>query len=781
MSESKVYDLMDWAAIEALVYSEQDNPHEILGPHVTEDGILIGAYVPEAQAVTVVTNKGEEYPMECEDEAGYFAVLVPEKKTPAYKLRAVHRNNSTEEFLDPYAFAPVITAEDQEKFEKGIHYTIYEKLGAHIMKINGVEGTLFAVWAPNSMRVSVVGNFNQWDGRRHQMRRLGNSGIFELFIPSIGAGEVYKFELKAKGGLTYLKADPYANAAEMRPANASIVTDLGNFSWTDKQWMADRKKTKLDEQPVSIYEVHLGSFRKPEEKNGSFYNYRELAVMLADYVKEMGYTHIELMPVMEHPFDGSWGYQVTGYYAATSRYGTPQDFMYFINYMHEHGIGIILDWVPAHFPRDTFGLSNFDGTCLYEHYDPRKGCHPHWGTLIYNYGRPQVSNFLIANALFWVEKYHADGIRMDAVASMLYLDYGKQQGEWIPNENGGNENLEAIEMLHHLNSIFHKRKDGAVLIAEESTAWPSVTKTVEDGGLGFDLKWNMGWMNDFTNYMKQDPLFRKNCHGALTFSMIYAYSEKFILVLSHDEVVHGKASMIYKMPGTLEQKFSNLRLAYGFMMAHPGKKLLFMGQEFAQTREWNEDRNLDWELLDIDQHKQMQHYSASLNAFYRKHPALFQMDYMPEGFQWVSCMDADHSLVSLVRRSKNAEEILFVICNFTPVVYDEYKAAVPFAGKYKEIFNSDAEEFGGSGKVNKRVKNSKKGEVDGQENYIGITLPPLGIAIFSVEAAPEKTTKAKKEKSGETKKTAAAAKEQAAVKDQQPALAKRGRKKKEQA
>ena len=760
MEEQKIYDQMDWAGIEAVVYSEADSPQEVLGPRVVEDGVLVGGFMPEAQGMTVVTGNGKEYPMVNEDEAGYFAALLPVKKIPDYILRVQHRDGHFQDYVDPYAFDPYIVEEDLKKFERSIHYTIYEKLGAHILtrkSLGGaqVSGTLFAVWAPNAMRVSVVGNFNNWDGRRHQMRRLGDSGIFEIFIPGVFEGEIYKFEIKAQGGLTYLKADPYANAAELRPANASIVTDLSGFNWTDGKWMAARKEADLYTAPVSIYEVHLGSFKKPEEKNGSFYNYRELAVMLAEYVTKMGYTHIELMPVMEHPFDGSWGYQVTGYYAATARYGTPQDFMYFMNYMHEHGIGVILDWVPAHFPRDTFGLSSFDGTCLYEHFDPRKGAHPHWGTLIYNYARPQVSNFLIANALFWVEKFHADGIRMDAVASMLYLDYGKNDGEWVANEYGGHENLDAIELFHHLNSVFHKRRDGAVLIAEESTAWPEVTGNVDDGGLGFDFKWNMGWMNDFTNYIKQDPLFRKGCHGALTFGMVYAYSEKFVLVLSHDEVVHGKASMLYKMPGTLEQKFANLRLAYGFMTAHPGKKLLFMGQEFGQTREWNEDRSLDWDLLSYDNHRQMQDFSAKLNNFYRSNPALYETDYDPEGFSWVSCEDADHSLVSFMRYSKNSAQKLFVICNFTPVEYKAYKAAVPFFGKYKEIFNSDAAEFGGGGMTNPRVKQSKEGEVDGQEQYIEIALPPLSFVVFSAEETKrkvvEKKEKAKTAKSSKKK------------------------------
>ncbi len=751
-NEEKIYDLMDWAAIEAIVYSEHDNPHEVLGPRVTSDGVLIGAFVPEAQSITVVTDK-EEYEMISEDEAGYFAALLPGKKIPAYHLRVVHQDGIVEEFEDSYAFASQFTEKDLERFTNGIHYEIYEKMGAHPMTIKGVSGTLFAVWAPNCLRVSVVGDFNRWDGRRHPMRRLGDSGIFELFVPGVGANAIYKYELKAKGGLTYLKADPYANAAELRPANASVVAELNDFEWSDAAWMAQRKKANFEQQPVSIYEVHLGSFKKPQEVNGSFYNYREIAVMLASYVKQMGYTHIELMPIMEHPFDGSWGYQVTGYYAVTSRYGTPEDFMFFMNYMHEQGIGVILDWVPAHFPRDTFGLSNFDGTCLYEHLDPRQGAHPHWGTLIYNYGRPQVANFLIANALFWVEKYHADGIRMDAVASMLYLDYGKQDGEWVANKYGGNENLEAIELLHHLSSVFRKRKDGAFLIAEESTAWPEVTGDVNKGALGFDMKWNMGWMNDFTNYMKLDPLFRKGMHGALTFGMMYAYSEKFILVFSHDEVVHGKASMLYKMPGTMPEKFANLRLAYGFMMTHPGKKLLFMGQEFGQTREWSEERSLDWNLLDNEDHVQMQSYTAALNHFYTSHPALFEQDYKPEGFSWISCQDADHSIVSFVRNSKKSEEVLYVVCNFTPVIYEGFKAAVPFMGKYKEIFNSDAVEFGGSGRVNPRQKTAKLGDVDGQDQYIDITIPPFGFVVFRAEK-DEQAEKAKKAGAKTTKKTA---------------------------
>ncbi len=737
--DKKLYDLMDWAAIEAVVYSEEDHPHSLLGAHETEDGVLIQAFIPSATEVSVkITGVKEEYPMELADEAGFFAVLLPRKTIPEYQYEITYENGKKEEMMDPYVFEPQISEEMAKKFNAGICYDIYEKLGAHPMTVNGVEGVYFAVWAPNAMRVSVVGDFNLWDGRRMPMRRLWDSGIFELFIPGLTVGELYKYEIKAKGGLTYLKADPYANAAELRPNTASIVTDLRNFNWTDKEWIAERKKRDTKKEPMSIYEMHLGSWRKPAQEGREFYNYKELAPMIAEYIKEMGYTHIELMPIMEHPFDGSWGYQVTGYYAPTSRYGTPEDFMYFMNYMHEQKIGVILDWVPAHFPRDTFGLSNFDGTCLYEHQDPRKGCHPHWGTLIYNYGRPEVKNFLIANALFWAEKYHADGIRMDAVASMLYLDYGKNDGEWVANMYGGNENLEAIEFFKHLNSIFKKKEKGVMLIAEESTAWPKVTGEVEDDGLGFDYKWNMGWMNDFINYMSLDPVYRSGCHGELTFSMIYAYSENFILTLSHDEVVHGKASMIGKMPGEREQKFANLRAAYGFMMTHPGKKLLFMGQDFAQFSEWSEERELEWNLLEYEDHKKMQQYVKDLNKIYKEYPALYALDYDPKGFEWINAISANENMLVFTRNTKKKEDTLLVVCNFSPLVYENHKIGVPYPGKYKEIFNSDRPEYGGKGNGNPRLKQSKKDECDDRPNSITIKVPPMGIAIFSYSKVTEK-------------------------------------------
>ena len=747
--DKKLYDLMDWAGIEELVYSEAVNPHGILGPHVTEDGVLIQMMMPTAKEAAVVAGS-KEYPMELADEAGFFAALLPRKTIPEYTLKVTFDNDIIREFKDPYAFAPQISETDLKRFEAGIHYEIYDKLGAHPMTINGVAGVYFAVWAPCALRVSVVGDFNLWDGRRNQMRRLGDSGVFEIFMPELPEGSLYKYEVKCKNGDPILKADPYASYSELRPNTASVVWDTGKYQWKDQEWMKKRAAEDLKSKPMAVYEVHLGSWMRKEialdeegrEIIGSeFYNYREIAVKLAEYVKEMGYTHVELMPVMEHPLDASWGYQVTSYYAPTSRYGTPDDFMYFMDYMHGQGIGVILDWVPAHFPRDSYGLAAFDGTCVYEHADPRQGAHPHWGTLIYNYGRPQVSNFLIANALFWAEKYHADGIRMDAVASMLYLDYGKNDGEWVANIYGGHENLEAVEFLKHLNSVFKGRTDGAILIAEESTAWPKITGDVKEDGLGFDYKWNMGWMNDFLNYMKCDPYFRKNNYGQLTFSMLYAYSENFVLVFSHDEVVHGKGSMLGKMPGeTLEQKAANLRVAYGFYMGHPGKKLLFMGQDFAQLNEWNEDVSLEWNLLEYPVHSQTQAFMKALNALYAKYPALSQLDYDPDGFEWINCSYNELSMAMFVRKTKKPEDTLLFVCNFDNMEHKKFRVGVPFAGKYKEVLNSDAAEYGGSGMVNARVKASKKMEWDEQENSIEIDIAPMSVSIFT--CAPEKEKKA---------------------------------------
>ncbi len=726
---NRLYKLMNWPKIEGIVYSEEDQPHDVLGPHVAGNGTLLQTFQPGAKGVEVVI-KGEKetYKMEMADEEGFFACLIPGKNIGKYVYRVTDGDKNVREVKDAYAFQPQITEKDLDKFEAGIHYTVYDKLGAHPLTVSGVKGVNFAVWAPNVIRASVVGDFNKWDGRVHQMRRLGDSGIFEIFIPDVKVGDTYKFELKVKGGLTYMKADPYAFGQQLRPDSASIVRDIKQFQWEDSDWLDIRKARQSCEAPISVYELYLGSFRRPEGGE-EYYNYRELAPMILQYVKEMGYTHIELMPVMEHPLDKSWGYQVIGYYAPTSRYGTAEDFMFFMNEMHKAGIGVILDWVPAHFPRDTYGLSNFDGTCLYEHLDPRKGFHPHWGTLIYNYGRPQVSNYLIANALYWVEKYHVDGIRIDAVASMLYLDYGKSDGEWVANMYGGNENLEAIEFLKHLNSMMKKRNPGVMMIAEESTSWPQVTGDLDDGGLGFDMKWNMGWMNDYLRYINFDPYFRAHHHHELTFSMIYAYSENFMLVFSHDEVVHGKSTMIGKMPGEVADKFSDLRLTYAYMMMHPGKKLLFMGQDIAEFKEFDETREVEWSLLQYPEHQQLNHLVRTLNRFYRKNPALYTLDTNPDGFQWINCITAEKCMLSFIRQSKKEEEMLVVVANFANMMQD-FVIGVPVEGKYKEILNTDAKEFGGQGRVNSRAKMTEEKEIDECPFSFKMTSAPLSLSVF---------------------------------------------------
>ena len=752
--ENTLYDIMNWPEIEAVVYSECSNPKALLGARVIEEGVLIQAFFPNAQSVRVHNIRSNKFfEMGKYDDAGFYAVILPFKRIPAYTYEVTYDNGVTQELYDPYSFDSQFTDEDLKRFASGIHYEIYDKLGAHPMVLNGVKGVNFAVWAPNAMRVSVVGDFNLWDGRRHQMQKLGDSGVYEIFIPELDSGEFYRYEIKFKSREPALKSDPYGNYCEVRPARASVVYDINNFDWTDKAWLEERDKKNFDAEPVSIYEVHLGSWKKPEDGEREFYNYRELAVELASYVKSMGYTHIELMPIMEHPLDASWGYQVTGYYAPTSRYGTPDDFMFFMNYMHEKGIGVILDWVPAHFPKDRHALADFDGACLYEHPDPRRGEHPHWGTLIFDYGRPQVSNFLIANALFWAEKYHIDGIRMDAVASMLYLDYGKNEGEWLPNIYGGKENLEALEMLKHLNSIMKKRLPGVMLIAEESTAWPNITGPVENGAVGFDLKWNMGWMNDFLGYMQTEPYVRRYHYNELTFSMVYAYSEKFILVLSHDEVVHGKGSMAGKMPGaTFELKFANLRAAYLFMMTHPGKKLLFMGQDFGQMDEWNENDGLQWNLLKYDLHSNMQKFMKAANKLYNENPALYELDFSPEGFEWIDCTNAEENIAVFIRKSVKKEETLLVVCNFEQIYHEKYDVGVPYAGKYKEIINSDSKAFGGEGLVNSRMKKSVKKEASQRENSINIKIAPLSVSVFSFVPYTGEELKAIKE--AEEKKAA---------------------------
>ena len=628
--------------------------------------------------------------------------------------------------LQPYEIGEL----DHYLFGQGNHYEIYKKLGAHEVTA-GKKGVYFAVWAPHAKSVSVIGEFNGWDAAADRMERQEPLGIYTVFVPEAKDGQMYKYCIETESGELIYKADPFANYAELRPGTASRITDVSHLKWTDDRWMESRKKWDNKETPLSIYEVHMGSWmRHPGREDEGFYTYREFAEAITKYVKKMGYTHVELMGIAEHPFDGSWGYQVTGYYAPTSRYGTPEDFAYMINYLHRNGIGVILDWVPAHFPKDAHGLADFDGTPTFEYADPRKGEHPDWGTKIFDYEKPQVRNFLIANALFWIEHFHVDGLRVDAVASMLYLDYGKQDGQWVPNKYGGNQNLEAIEFFKHLNSVVLGRNPGTMMIAEESTAWPKVTGNPEDDGLGFSLKWNMGWMHDFTEYMKLDPYFRKNAHHMMTFSMEYAYSENYILVLSHDEVVHLKCSMLNKMPGEGFDKYANLKAAYAFMTGHPGKKLLFMGQEFAQLREWSEERELDWFLLSEEPHQQIQNWYRDLLHLYKKNPALYELDNDPAGFEWINKDDIFRSIFSFVRHSKGKKKDLLFVCNFTPVAREDYRVGVPTKRQCKLVLNSDEKEYGGSGEKRKEIYKPVKKECDGQKYSFAYPLPAYGVAVF---------------------------------------------------
>ena len=638
---------------------------------------------------------------------------------------------------------PFITEIDQYLFGKGTHYDIYKKLGAHLTEKDGVKGVHFAVWAPNAEYASVLGDFNGWNSGATPMTRLEPMGIWETFVPGLSEGEIYKYYMHTKNGWDLEKADPYASSAEIRPGTASRVAVTEHYKWADQNWMKQRAKMDLDTSPMSIYEVHPGSWKRHAITEGqkdyeAFYNYREFAQELVEYVKDMGYTHVELIGISEHPLDASWGYQVTGYFAPTSRYGTPEDFMYFVDYLHEHKIGVILDWVPAHFPKDGFGLAEFDGTCLYEHQNPMQGEHPHWGTKIFNFGRNEVQNFLIASALNWIEHYHVDGLRVDAVASMLYLDYGRDEGQWIPNKNGGRENLEAIAFLQHLNTIVNERDHGAMVIAEESTAWPKVTGPIEEDGLGFALKWNMGWMNDFLEYQQQDPIYRKYHHNQMTFSMMYAFSEKFILTLSHDEVVHLKKSMLSKMPGPYYDQVANLKAAYAFMMGHPGKKLLFMGQDFGQWTEWNEDKELDWYLLDGekngliegDLHRKLQNFVKALLHLYQKNPALYEQDGSWEGFEWINANDGDRSIFSFIRHSKDNKKNLVFICNFTPVERGDYRFGMPEKKRLKLILDSDEAQYGGGEMKHGKTFTPKAGECDGKPFYVEFPLPAYGVAIF---------------------------------------------------
>ena len=742
LTTTKLYDIFH------IVNGEHSDPHTVLGMHeMEEDGrkaVVVRAFLPYAAGITVIdyANKRKKYPMERLHADGFFEVTIADREEWfRYQLEYTDADGNTWRSYDPYSFSPTLSEFDRHLFGAGTHYEIYEKMGGRLMTHEGARGAAFSVWAPNAKAVSVIGDFNNWDARRSPMRRLGESGIWELFLPAAAEGDKYKFHVTQCDGRVVDKTDPYGVYAEVRPNNASVLYPLKRYKWKDRRWITARRKYDFRVAPMNIYEVHLGSWKRAE--GNRFLSYTELAEQLIPYVKEMGYTHIEMLPVEEHPFDGSWGYQVTGYYAPTSRYGSPDEFKQFVDACHQNGISVILDWVPAHFPKDDFALARFDGTALYEHQDPRLGEHIQWGTYIFNYGRKEVANFLLANALYWMDIFHIDGLRVDAVASLLRLDFCKEEGQWLPNVYGGSENLEAIEFLKHMNSVIAEREPGALMIAEDSTAWPGVTKKVDEGGLGFSLKWNMGWMNDFLSYIKLDPIYRKYHQNKLTFGMAYHYAENFVLVLSHDEVVHTKSSMIGKMPGDVWQSFANLRLSYGFMMGHPGKKLLFMGGEFAQYSEWSEARSLDWHLLQYADHQEMQAYVKELNHLYAEEPAFWAEDFDPNGFQWIECDDAESSIVSFVRRSQEKE--LVFLCNFTPVVHRGFSLGVPQEGVYHERLNSDAARFGGSDVIN-AVPLQSRAEPAGRCPFqVELDVPPLGMVILEREQ-PKKQPRTKKPK-----------------------------------
>jgi 1,4-alpha-glucan branching enzyme len=702
--------------------SETHDPHAILGIHPADQGQkVIRIWRPGAEQIHLELF-GNTVEAQRVDESDLFECSVPDN-TSYRDYRIYHQDGLLAH--DPYAFTPTFGEVDQHLFSKGVHYQLYEKMGAHLTTHQGIQGIKFSVWAPSARTVSLIGDFNYWDGRVNPMRSMGASGVWEIFVPGLREGMRYKFEIKSQNFQLRIKADPYANYSEMRPGTASIVANLDRFQWEDQQWLKERYEKRDQPKPFNVYEVHLGSWKK----NGAdFLNYRILAEDLAAYCREMGYTHIELMPVAEHPLDESWGYQVTGYYAITSRYGTPEDFQFFVNHMHKNNIGVLLDWVPGHFPTDDFSLANFDGTALYEHSDPRQGFHPHWSTYIFNFGRHEVSNFMIANALFWFDKLHIDGLRVDAVASMLYLDYGRDEGQWIPNTYGGKENLEAIEFLKHLNSVVHSRFPGIVMVAEESTSFTGVTHPVEGGGLGFDMKWNMGWMNDTLRYFAVDPLFRHYHQNDITFGLVYAFSERFALVLSHDEVVHGKKSLLSKMPGDLWQKFANLRLLLSYMICHPGKQLLFMGGEIGQWTEWYCKAELDWSLLHFPTHQGLQTMVKDINHFYLAHGELWERDFDYTGFEWVDFADSTNSVISFLRKGSQGQ--LLCVHNFTPQYHSDYTIRLANVSYAEEIFNSDALKYWGTGKQNSSVFIERNHA--GQATGLKIALAPLATMIFKV-------------------------------------------------
>ena len=724
-------------ATAALIAGDHGDPFAFLGLHGPDANgrIVIRTFQPQAQGVVAIDARSGEPLVRLDrvHEAGVFVGVNQAGGRLPYRLR-LEMADGDREIEDPYRFPAVLSDFDVHLLAEGMHKNVYEKLGAHVRLVEDVAGVAFAVWAPNARRVSVVGPFNDWDGRCHPMRFRHECGVWELFIPGLTPGALYKYEIKARSGeILALKADPYAFYAERPPATASIVYDVRGLRWGDGDWLARRRAAGAREAPISIYEVHLGSWRRRAEEGGRYLSYRELADELVPYVRDLGFTHIELLPVTEHPFDGSWGYQPTGLFAPTSRHGAPDDFAGFVDRCHRAGLGVITDWVAGHFPSDAHGLGSFDGTYLYEHADPRLGRHQDWGTLIYNYGRREVANYLIGNALFWVDRYHIDGLRVDAVASMLYLDYSRREGEWIPNRFGGRENLEAIDFLRQMNEAVYARDEGAITIAEESTAWPMVSRPAYVGGLGFGYKWNMGWMHDTLLYMSKDPIHRKYLHDRLTFGLLYAFSENFVLPLSHDEVVHGKGSLFGKMPGDRWQKFANLRAYYGFMYSMPGKKLLFMGGEFAQEREWNHDAGLDWHLLADPMHRGVQQLIRDLNGLYRALPALHERDCEADGFEWIDCSDADQGVIAYVRRATDAGQLAVIVCNFTPVSRDAYRIGVPRPGFYRERLNTDARDYGGSGAGNLGGKAAEEVPWHGRPWSIALTLPPLAVLVLAPE------------------------------------------------
>jgi 1,4-alpha-glucan branching enzyme len=722
---------------DAISTGTSDDPFAVLGRHTTtrdsHPAIVVRTMQPAASRVELVTPHGT-IPMDRRRREGLFEATVALESIPphefAYRLR-IHDGPHVQEVIDPYQFGQVLTDFDLHLLGEGTHYRAWEKLGSHRILVGGVTGVHFAVWAPNAQRVSVIGDFNRWDGRVHPMRRLVPSGIWEIFIPDLPDGACYKYEVRTTAGHLLEKADPYARRFEVPPNTASVIWSDGGYQWEDGDWMGDRPSFGgWNERPMSVYEVHLGSWRRVTKEGDRYLTYRELADQLVPYVREMGFTHIELMPVMEHPFSGSWGYQVIGFFAPTSRFGTPDDFRHFVDRCHRYGIGVILDWVPGHFPKDRHGLAQFDGTSLYEHADPRKGEHMEWGTLIFNYGRSEVRTFLMSNALYWLEEFHLDGLRVDAVASMLYLDYSRNAGEWIPNQYGGRENLEAVSFLQQLNTETHARAPGTITVAEESTSWPAVSRPTYVGGLGFTFKWNMGWMHDMLEYIRQDPVHRRWHHSKITFSMLYAFTENFVLPFSHDEVVHGKRSMLDKMPGDLWQKHANLRALYGYMFGHPGKKLLFMGGEFGQWREWNVESGLDWHLLDDRMHDGLRRWVQDLNHTYQREPSLHQVDFESSGFAWIDCNDNENSVLSMIRKARNPQDFTVMAVNFTPVPREAYTIGVPEGGWYREILNSDAEMYGGGNLGNGGGVEAEAQPSHGFDYSLKLTVPPLGFVML---------------------------------------------------